>query len=41
MSEKFKRDHHCGTLTKADSGKEGGFVRLGIQTPRPWRTDFY
>ena len=22
MSEKFKRDHHCGTLTKADSGKE-------------------
>lgn len=22
MSEKFKRDHHCGTLTKADTGKE-------------------
>ena len=22
MSEKFKRDHHCGTLTKTDSGKE-------------------
>ncbi|MGI6263539.1 MAG: aspartate--tRNA ligase [Succiniclasticum sp.] len=22
MSEKFKRDHHCGALTKADTGKE-------------------
>ena len=22
MSEKFKRDHHCGTLSKADTGKE-------------------
>ena len=22
MTEKFKRDHHCGLLTKADSGKE-------------------
>ena len=26
MSEKFKRDHHCGTLTKADSGKEVAYA---------------